>query len=353
MPNTTITAAKLTTEIKTFLGAQQVSVELVAPDIEKALTDAVRVFNRYVGMYDWATVAIASGLTNAEQVLGIAAGASASGQLGLGRGALSGTVVFTIPIAANSPATIRDNSNGNLTATDATGAAITVTSSAINYSTGVWSITFGGGVEFSGASGSVTYTTTSALTGARIQLTHPGLVGVTACMSMSRDDFLGNPDVFEAALFGHRTGIRITGDTHGEYLQQYQYLEQARRISSSEFEWHAQWARDGNYYIYYEAAESYSHLTYEYLWHITPDDNADTGLSWIPAQHTDWIVDYVTARAKQILGRQLRKFGGITNPEGGVDQTDGEQLIQEGREDERELKEQIKLRRPPIPPMIE
>ena len=193
-------------------------------DVNKAITDAVRLFNQYIGLYDWATVAIGTGLTNAEQVNGISAGASASGQLGNGRGALSGSVVFTIPLASNSPATLRDNGNGSLTGTDATGAALTIDASSLNYATGVWSVTLGGGATFSGASGTVTYTTTSALSGARIQVSHPGLVGVTQCMAMSRDDFLGNPDVFEAALFGHRTGIRITGDTHGEYLQQFQYL---------------------------------------------------------------------------------------------------------------------------------
>lgn len=354
MPNSTITAASLLSEVQTFLGGQQVAVELVQQDVNKAITDAVRLFNQYIGLYDWATVAIGTGLTNAEQVNGISAGASASGQLGNGRGALSGSVVFTIPLASNSPATLRDNGNGSLTGTDATGAALTIDASSLNYATGVWSVTLGGGATFSGASGTVTYTTTSALSGARIQVSHPGLVGVTQCMAMSRDDFLGNPDVFEAALFGHRTGIRITGDTHGEYLQQFQYLEQARRISSSEFEWHAQWDRtSGYYYIYYEAAETYSHMSYEYKWHLTPDDDASTGLSWLPDQNADWFVDFVTARAKQTLGRQLRKFGGIATPEGGQDQTDGEQLVSEGREDELRLREAIKLLRPPLPPMIE
>ncbi len=93
--------------------------------------------------------------------------------------------------------------------------------------------------------------------------------------------------------------------------------------------------------------------SYEYTWGVTPDDDAATGLPWIPEGDVDWIINYTCAHVKTILARIAGgKFAGIPSPDGGTLQTDSDNLRQEGRDDLKELADEIKRRRRPLPPEI-
>lgn len=309
---------------------------------------------------------------------------------------------------------------------------------------------------------------------------HTGFAGVV------RVSFLGPTaeyeGLFDPMTWDNRAGLPLAADTYGELMQRFQYLEEARRIVSSEPEWHGQWEDDGKFYLYISLAtardtvitsgiatnaqgriaisdngltdgdyitidDGYGHVDtfefdnnssiqlgnvrvtigatladtcvnlagainnnstlyilaqetavrvdlshkfegtqgnnatlakteanakitltqfsggdsagatqflccYEYLWHVTPDENAVTGLGWIPDSDTDWIFDYTMARAKMILARKIGKFGGVPTPEGGTEATDAEQLRSEAREDLTRLIDDIKKRRRPLPPAI-
>lgn len=53
-----------------------------------------------------------------------------------------------------------------------------------------------------------------------------------------------------------------------------------------------------------------------------------------------WILNWTIAECKQMLGRAYRQFGGLPSPSGET-QTDGDQLVQESKEEKRELLEEI------------
>lgn len=155
--------------------------------------------------------------------------------------------------------------------------------------------------------------------------------------------YLGNPD------------LTREGDTFGQFDQRLQYIEMARLVTSAEPEWLAEWERDQNdnpaYYLYIDVQREYL-CSYIYTWHITPDDDSVTGLRWVPDADTEWVLDYATARAKQILSRIRGKFAGITGPDGGDQQVDWQELATEGREDEQRLREEVERRRRPMTPEL-
>ena len=178
-----------------------------------------------------------------------------------------------------------------------------------------------------------------------------GLQGVLS-VSFVDPDAIASTDIdpFEPFLVYSATGLSAGGDTIGDWVQRLQYNEQARRVTSSEPEWKGQW--EGlDYYLYIDIHSSYL-CSFEYTRHVTPDDNADTGMRHIPDGDTDWIINYTAAHAKQILSRIRGKFQGIPGPDGGESPVDWSELMTEGREDAERLEEEIKARRRPLPPVI-
>jgi hypothetical protein len=195
---------------------------------------------------------------------------------------------------------------------------------------------------------------------------HPGLQGVVDVQfvdvvtpdASTVEGLLGNQEALEqmgetlvlgGSLAGQRDQV-----PYGEYEQTLGYIEEAQRRVNTDPAWHAQWENvsgTAKYYLYIDIRSS-KYCMYEYAWHVTPDDNATTGLRWLDESDVDWLTKYMVAVLKQRLGRILNKFGGVPNPEGGTDQTDGQDLIQQGREDEEKLMEAIQRRRRPLPPII-
>jgi len=155
-------------------------------------------------------------------------------------------------------------------------------------------------------------------------------------------------------------GIHTGIDTFADYDQKLHYIEAARRVASSEFEWTFQWEPDPTDtnilkpYLYADVPATlplFSSLLYTF--HYTPNGAEITGLQNIPDGDMDWFVNYVTAFAKTILGRIRGKFKGIPGPDGSDLAVDYDDLTTEGREDLKELTEEIKKRRRPLTPEIE
>lgn len=178
-----------------------------------------------------------------------------------------------------------------------------------------------------------------------------GFQGVLS-VSFVDPDRLASADIdpFEPFLVYSSTGLSTGGDTIGEWMQRLQYNEQARNVTSSEPEWKGQW-ESRSYYLYIDIHSDYL-CSFEYTWHVTPDNNKDTGLQFIPDGDADWIIDYTTARAKQVLSRIRGKFQGVPGPDGGESPVDWSELMSEGREDQTRLEEEIQKRRRPLPPIL-
>jgi len=143
------------------------------------------------------------------------------------------------------------------------------------------------------------------------------------------------------------------GTTPGVVAQVLAANEDARRVASAEPEWKPLWSRDGTFHLYIDVRRDGLLCSVTYTWHVTPDDSVTTGMKFIPDGDTDWILNFSTARAKQILARIRGKFQGVTNPDGSVDPIDFAELAAEGREDEKDLKLEIEARRRPLPPAVE
>lgn len=182
-------------------------------------------------------------------------------------------------------------------------------------------------------------------------IVHPGLQGVlhVAFVQGNRPDI---PDPFYSGLYYQQPSMASGGVSYGELDAIQGHLESARRVTSTEMEWHGQW-EGSSYYLYISHPRPNGLVcSYQYSWHITPDDNATTGLLQVPNGDVPWIEKYATALAKTILGRILRKHGGVPTPEGGTEPLDGDQLSTEGQTEQEQLTEQLKLRRPPLPPVL-
>ena len=201
-------------------------------------------------------------------------------------------------------------------------------------------------------------TTTSAQKKYRIDNIVPDLLGVVHVEFIRQQNVFGDPfDPF----FNDRTGLTVTGDTYGEFDQKLHYIEEARRIGSTEPEWHAQWetivtdpstdppTTEEQYFIYANTS-----IPVDTGFIATPKFLlTDKSMQTIPEGDVDWILAYVSARAKQILGKIRGKFKGITGPEGENTEIDYDEMKEEGVTEETELKEEINKRRRPLLPVIE
>lgn len=157
-------------------------------------------------------------------------------------------------------------------------------------------------------------------------------------------------------------GISTGIDTFGDYDQKLHYIEQARRIASSEFEWKFQWEPNPlgvpvNVLVpvlYVDVPATTPLLcSVTYTIHYTFNGVAITGLQNIPDGDTDWFIDWCTAFCKTILSRIRGKFKGITGPDGSDQPVDYDDLMTEGREELTRLREAITKRRRPLPPVLE
>jgi hypothetical protein len=145
-------------------------------------------------------------------------------------------------------------------------------------------------------------------------------------------------------------GMSIGGDTIAEYEQKLVYMEQAREVMGSDASWQGSW-EGAEYYLYVDIRRPLQ-CAYEYTWRITPDDDVDTGIQLLPDSLIDWLLDYATARAKEILARIRNKFVGVPMPDGSVSETDAGTILEEGRTDQKELLDMLKKRRRPLPPVF-
>jgi len=182
---------------------------------------------------------------------------------------------------------------------------------------------------------------------------YKGFVGVVNVEFVQANMVTGQVDPFNplSTIGGPNN---ITGDGLGALELSLQNMEMGRRMLSAEPEYRTSWERDGNFYLYVDVPSGVPYnCSLEYTWHITPDEDLQTGLKWIPDGDLDWIINFAVAKAKQILGRKRGKFQGITNPDGSVDPVDYQELLEEGKQEETDLKAEIEARRRPLIPVIE
>ncbi len=183
-------------------------------------------------------------------------------------------------------------------------------------------------------------------------LLHKGVVGITRLEFVRESIHTGDIDPFDP--YSHTHGISMGhGETYGSYDQQLGSQEQARQVTSSEPEWHPQWERDGKLYVYIDVPPGADYLcSYTYSWHVTPDNDVDTGMQFIPNGDADWILQFVTALIKQILAKIRGKFHGVTGPDGSTEEVDYSELAEEGKTEQDKLLEELKLRPIPILPVL-
>jgi hypothetical protein len=181
---------------------------------------------------------------------------------------------------------------------------------------------------------------------------HAGIAGITRVQFVNATVHTGDIDPFNP--YSYRFGQLLgSGDTYGAFAQQLDYLEQARQVTSSEPEFHVEWERDNKLYLFLDVSPNVNYLcSYTYTWHVTPDNDKDTGMQFVPNGDVDWILQFVTALVKQILGRIRGKYHGVNMPDGSVEDNDYAELQEEGRTDQEKLIEEIKLRMVPINPII-
>lgn len=178
---------------------------------------------------------------------------------------------------------------------------------------------------------------------------HPGLLGIIDVQFIQRitDSTVIDP------LNPYDVGLLLTGnETYGDIAQRLTYIQDAKRVVSAEPEWFAQW--EGQVYaLYLDIVLAQTLVCYTWTCNFTADLNVNTGMQLLPEPDVDWILSHVEARCSVILGRKRRKFGGIPNSEGGVDEVDGQQLVDEGTTKMTELIEDLRKRTPQLPPIIE
>lgn len=182
--------------------------------------------------------------------------------------------------------------------------------------------------------------------------THPGLAGIVHVEFITRR---GHPTVLDPfdPFSTLNSGVLLGGgDTFGELQQRLTYSEDAARIVDAEPEWHSQW-EGTDYVLYLDIVRAHVLVSYEWSGYYTPDANPQTGMQLIPGGDVEWFLKYVTACAKETLGRVRGKFQGVTNPDGAQDPVDYVELLQEAQQEKEKLEEELNRRRPPLAPITE
>lgn len=196
----------------------------------------------------------------------------------------------------------------------------------------------------------------------RFWIDHKGLADVYDVHFLRKlqfTDFIGieNPFYLDAVMRAFQ------GGTSGDYLADLTYLESAKKIFSSFPEWRADWIYDSTLKrkrlsLYIDISSlgvsfEYYDICYFFFYKLEPSDSPENGIGTLPTEYEQWFRDYTVARSMQILGRKLRKFGGIPSPFGGTIVTDGEALRAEGKDEELRLREDAKSFRRPLPIITE
>lgn len=180
---------------------------------------------------------------------------------------------------------------------------------------------------------------------------HPGLVGVLDVQFVTRRADPSSIDPFNPYESG--IGNLLVGDeSYGDIAQRVIYGKDAARVVSAEPEWHANW-EGTEFALYLDVVRPSTHVSYIWTAAYSADANPQTGMLLIPDADTDWILDYIEVRCKRTIGMARRKFGGVANPEGSTDETDGQSLVDEAQLRMEQLVEDLRKRTIPIPPVIE
>lgn len=195
----------------------------------------------------------------------------------------------------------------------------------------------------------------------RIDDLHPGLVGVVDVEFIEDNIPTDVIDPFDPHWGGLYAGGGDT--TYADLVQGRMYLEDARKISGSESEWHGQWEAvetstgsgvyEQRYFLYVELVRTPTLCGYSYNCAYADSDDAGLGRRAIPQGDVQWFLDYTVALCKQTLARILGKHGGISGPDGQTDQTDSPELRQEATADLERLELEIKARRRPGIPLTD
>jgi len=191
----------------------------------------------------------------------------------------------------------------------------------------------------------------------KYEIDHPGLQGVSSVEFIRQSVVQGHVDPFDPYSVIRTPMTAGVGLTFGEYANQLMYQEDARRIVSTEPEWYGQWEpqTDGSskYYLYIDVpATTLYECSYKYTWHVTPDNQKLTGMQHIPNGDVDWVLQFTHALAKEPLARIRGKFHGIPMPDGGEEDNDYAELMEESRAETERLEEELRLRSPPLDPVI-
>jgi hypothetical protein len=179
-------------------------------------------------------------------------------------------------------------------------------------------------------------------------ITAPSLIGILDVQGVDDSALQCNPcDPFWPYPYGSAFAYRSEG--YGEQMQMVHNRQTGELVDGYDLDWDTGNSAPGVVELFVNGGRSGTKVSYRYTWGITPDDDVLTGVGKIPQGDINWVADLAQARGRQILGRKLRKYGGINMPDG-VEQLDGAELVTEGREDERRLIEDIKRRRRPVLP---
>lgn len=180
---------------------------------------------------------------------------------------------------------------------------------------------------------------------------HPGFTGIIDVQFLTRRTDPSSIDPFDPydSVVG---GLLVGDETFADVMQRLVYTEDAARVVSAEPEWRGEW-EGADFALYLDIVRTPTLVAYNWCGAYSTDVTAANGMHLIPFDDTDWILNYIEARAMVTLGRVRRKFGGIPNSDGGVDEIDGNQFVDEGNQKTTDLMEEIRSRRIPLPPTIE
>jgi len=196
----------------------------------------------------------------------------------------------------------------------------------------------------------------------RFFVDHKGLIDVidvNFVRKLQFTDFIGieNPFYLDAVM---RT---FQGGSAAEYFGDLTYMEIAKKNFSSYPEWRTEWVYDPEekrmrLSLYIDVSSlgvsfEFYDIGYVYTFRYEASDDPQNGIGTIPVSYEDWFRRYTVASAKQILGRILRKYDGIPSPFGGKIATDGASLLEEGKEEAKELEQDARDFRRTIPFLTE
>lgn len=169
---------------------------------------------------------------------------------------------------------------------------------------------------------------------------------------------------------GYGAGNRSMGLTAPRRYANYTEWKRGARETFSSMPGYFFHASNNNLYIYspassvlvtiHGAVDHDAAWDEEYMWEEeTPGEPSpihterlDEALSGIPNGHMRWIRGGTVAKAKQILGRMLRKFDRIPTIDGESVSMDGGDLIREGKEEWDRVAEEIKNSEPEPAPIL-